>query len=165
MKSQELVDSVEVVKDASDLIRKLADTSCILRVFEDGRIPELKKRQIRVYAETHYDSLSSMHRPKITRQEKEKGVPITFISIAPAYENQRLTFYWDRHNVRPTSEVIQSFGFNVEHGNISIGGVLSGLAFDIYTSLDGTYKQNNSVRDKLKDTKIFNLNDFGWGNY
>jgi len=95
-------------------------------------------------------------RSKITRQEKEKGVHITFVSIAPAYENQRLTFYWNRHNVGPTSEIIQSFGFDVEHGSISIGGVFSGLAFDIYTSLD---------RDKLKGAKIFNLNDFGWGNY
>jgi len=162
MADEELVDSIETVEDPSKLVEILANTSCIIRIFDDGKIAKPNRRQIKVYAENHYDSLSSFRRPKITRREKEKRIPLTFIEIFPAHENQELTFYWNQHNVKPSNEYIQGFGFGNRCGNLGIDSPTYRLAFNIYPSLSKAY-QIEQLRTKVERAKTLNLSYFGLG--
>lgn len=164
-----LVPSVEFIEDSRGLLEHLKNSKCNIRLFlKEGykdiygtTLPLNKDRMLRVYAEIHHDCLSSNSGPMIPKSRKEKGLSSTFVSIAPAYENQTLTFFLPLRDLRGkpiASDVpISYFGFDEHGGSITLGNETAYIFYTSRSYLDGEDKKK--FDEKGKD---FNLSEFGW---
>jgi hypothetical protein len=159
-RQEELVPSVEEVTDLRPLLEDLAEVKSIIRVFENGKFPLVEDRKIKVYAEIHHDSFSSIRRPLIPKSRKERGSSLTFVYIAPASPNHDLTYYWHVHNLQGAESPIISFGFEEDKGNLTIS---EDVHYDFYTRQKNIHK--SVQKDFNEKGKIFLLDDFGWGDY
>ena len=166
---KDLVLRVEPIADPREFLEYLEGYKCNIRLFlkkgdknrHGSKFPLNKERMLRVYAEIHHDSLSSIGEPMITKKRKEGGVSVTFVNIAPVYKNQKLTFFVPLRDLSGKSIVdnsrISHFGFDREGGSLAFGNRLS---YNFYTSRDFLNKQEKKCFDTLG--KSFNLSDFGW---
>lgn len=167
--AEELVPRVEIIENPREVLEYLKKSGCTIRLFlkegdkdrHETNFPLNEHRMLRVYAENHYDTLSSTGGQMIPKSRKDKGLSAIFVGVAPVYENQKLTFFLPLKYLTGKSikeEVpIFSFGFEESSGNLTIRG---NIHYNIYTS-----RQNlgdNLKRDFDKKGKDFNLNDFGW---
>ena len=173
---EEQVDRVQIIKDSRKILKDLANSTSILRLYlrepdknrHGSTIPVEKDRIIKVLAEIHYDPNDSCPHLKIPKSRATRDNSLTFVEIAPRSLDQRLDYFWHIFNGQnnPDIPLITSIGGDSYDMSISLS---TGVNYKLFYRLrDKEEKPRNLIGEYEKfmdNAQDFNLSEFGWGDY